>query len=290
MRELTKETASLFEKLKHTTKDGVEYWSARELYQHLGYTQWRNFLAAIEKAKEACKQATGDVVANFANVSKIVKTGISEKRIDDILLTRYACYLVAQNGDSRKTEIAQAQTYFAIQTRYAEIKQMEEYQSLTDEEEKRLFLRQQLREHNADLADAAKRAGVKEPWEYARFQNSGYRGLYAGLDENAIHHRKGLKKNQKILDHMGSTELAANLFRATQAADKLKKEGVKNKFEADKIHYEVGSKVRKAIEEIGGTMPENLPAEESIKKLESKKKKLLKTPKKAKELPPSKKR
>ena len=282
MRELTKETASLFESLKHTTKKGIEYWSAREIYPYLGYTQWRNFVATIDKAKEACKNATGDVSAHFANVSKIVKAGISEKQIEDILLTRYACYLVAQNGDSRKTEIAQAQTYFAIQTRYAEIQQMEEYHRLTTEDEMRLFLRQQMREHNAELAEAAKKAGVREPWEYARFQNSGYKGLYNGMDENAIHIHKGLSKNQKILDHMGSTELADNLFRATQAAEKLRKDKIMGKQQADKVHFDVGKKVRKAIEEIGGTMPEDLPSVDSIKIIETKKKKILKESEKQK--------
>ena len=151
---------------------------------------------------------------------------------------------------------------------------MEEYQRLTTEEEMRLFLRQQMREHNTELADAAQKAGVKEPWEYARFQNAGYRGLYNGMDEDAIHSHKGLSKSQKILDHMGSTELAANLFRATQAAEKLKKDNVQGKANANHVHFEVGQKVRKAIADIGGTMPEDLPTAESIKKIESKQRKL----------------
>ena len=276
MNELSKETASLFEKLKHINENGVEFWSAREIYPYLGYTQWRNFITIVNKAKEACRNSTGDVDAHFADVSKMVQAGVAPKEIDDVLLTRYACYLVAQNGDSRKNEIAQAQTYFAIQTRYAEIQQMEAYQTLTTEEEKRLFLREQLRLHNSQLADAAHDAGVITSLDYAIFQNYGYKGLYGGLDAQGIARRKGLKKGQKILDHMGSTELAANLFRATQAEEKLKKDHVKGKANANQVHMEVGQKVRKAIEDIGGTMPEDLPAAESIKDVESKRQKLLK--------------
>lgn len=281
--QLTKETAALFEQLKHTTKSGVEYWSAREIYPHLGYTQWRNFQNAIEKAKEACKSATGDVLRNFADVSKIVRTGIAEKTVDDVGLTRYACYLVAQNGDSQKPEIAQAQTYFAIQTRYAEIQQMREYESLTTEEERRLFLRNELYKHNSQLADAARAAGVVEPRDYAIFQNYGYMGLYGGLTAQDIHKKKGLKKSQKILDHMGSTELAANLFRATQTEEKLRRENIHGRSRANETHYKVGAKVRQTIRELGGTMPENLPTAESIKSVENKQKKLIE--KENKEIP-----
>lgn len=281
--QLTKETAALFEQLKHTTKSGVEYWSAREIYPHLGYTQWRNFQNAIEKAKEACKSATGDVLRNFADVSKIVRTGIAEKTVDDVGLTRYACYLVAQNGDSQKPEIAQAQTYFAIQTRYAEIQQMREYESLTTEEERRLFLRNELYKHNSQLADAARAAGVVEPRDYAIFQNYGYMGLYGGLTAQDIHKKKGLKKSQKILDHMGSTELAANLFRATQTEEKLRRENIHGRSRANETHYKVGAKVRQTIRELGGTMPENLPTSESIKSVENKQKKLIE--KENKEIP-----
>lgn len=271
---LSKESASLFEGIKHTDEDGNEFWYGRELAPHLGYAQWRNFEAVIEKAKEACKSASDGILYHFADISKMVKAGVSEKLVFDFKLTRYACYLIAQNGDPKKKEIAEAQTYFAIQTRYAEIRQMEEYQRLTTEEEMRLFLRKQMREHNSQLADAARNAGVKEPWEYARFQNAGYRGLYNGMDEDAIHRHKGLAENQRILDHMGSTELAANLFRATQAEEKLRKESIKGKSRANAVHYDVGVEVRKTIERIGGTMPEDLPTAESIKIVEKKQKRI----------------
>lgn len=286
MSELTKEVASLFEGLKHLNESGVEFWSAREIYPYLGYAQWRRFEDAIARAKESCKSASQPVAEHFADAGKTspMPNG-GTKDIPDVHLTRYACYLVAQNGDPRKPEIAQAQTYFAIQTRYAEIQQMEGYQRLTTEEEMRLFLRQQMREHNVELADAAQKAGVREPWEYARFQNAGYKGLYDGMDEDAIHLHKGLSKSQKILDHMGSTELAANLFRATQAAEKLKKDNVRGKAYANQVHYEVGQKVRRAIEDIGGTMPEDLPTAESIKKIESKQRRLEKAERKKVEPP-----
>ncbi len=275
MNELTKEVASLFESIKHFDDSGVEFWSARELAPYLGYKRWENFLEVLEKAKQACKSSVGTILNDFRDVTKIVKAGFTEKPTQDIELTRYACYLVAQNGDPRKPEIAQAQTYFAIQTRYAEIQQMEEYQALTSEESKRLFLREELRRHNAKLADAAHDAGVETPLDYAVFQNFGYKGLYNGLTAQGIHKKKGLKKGQNILDHMGSTELAANLFRATQAEEKIRREHIKGKDKANEAHYEVGKKVRKAIADIGGTMPEDLPTAESIKQVEAKQRNLL---------------
>ena len=275
MNELTKEVASLFESIKHFDDSGVEFWSARELAPYLGYKRWENFLEVLEKAKQACKSSVGTILNDFRDVTKIVKAGFTEKPLDDVELTRYACYLVAQNGDPRKPEIAQAQTYFAIQTRYAEIQQMEEYQALTSEESKRLFLREELRRHNAKLADAAHDAGVETPLDYAVFQNFGYKGLYNGLTAQGIHKKKGLKKGQNILDHMGSTELAANLFRATQAEEKIRREHIKGKDKANEAHYEVGKKVRKAIADIGGTMPEDLPTAESIKQVEAKQRNLL---------------
>ena len=200
----------------------------------------------------------------------------AEREMDAVKLTRYACYLTVQNADPSKTIVAQAQTYFAIQTRIAEVQQMEEYNRLSTEEEKRLFLREEMAKHNSQLADAAKDAGVIEPYDYAIFQNYGYQGLYGGLGAKEIHARKGLKKSQKILDHMGSTELAANLFRATQTEEKLRRENIKGKNRANQTHYDVGQKVRQTIKELGGTMPEDLPVAESIKSVETKQRKMLK--------------
>jgi len=199
----------------------------------------------------------------------MVKIGSGATReVEDVMLSRYACYLIVQNASPDKEVVALGQTYFAVQTRLQEIQQMDAYLKLNSEDAKRLFLRKEMASHNKQLADAARNAGVIEPMDYAVFQNHGYMGLYGGLDAKGIHKNKGLKKSQNILDHMGSTELAANLFRATQTEGKLRKENIKGKQQANKTHFEVGQKVRKTIEEIGGTMPEKLPVADSIKKLD----------------------
>ena len=274
---LTKETVSIFESIRKIDENGVEYWSSRDLARVLGYADYRNFLAVINKAKEACVNSSNVVLDHFGNVTEMVTIGSGTVRsIETIKLTRYACYLTVQNADPNKVIVAQAQTYFAIQTRIAEVQQMDEYNQLSTEEEKRLFLREELARHNSLLAEAAKEAGVIESIDYAIFQNYGYQGLYGGLGAKEIHARKGLKKSQKILDHMGSTELAANLFRATQTEEKLRRENVKGKIQANRTHFEVGRKVRQTIKELGGTMPEDLPVAESIKSIESKQKKMLK--------------
>ena len=274
---LTKETVSIFESIRKIDENGVEYWSSRDLWKVLEYTEYRHFLPVVGKAKIAC-QNTGDEVSNhFEDILEMVTIGSGAARpMETIKLTRYACYLTVQNADPNKVIVAQAQTYFAIQTRIAEVQQMDEYNQLSTEEEKRLFLREELLKHNSQLASAAKDAGVIEPRDYAIFQNYGYQGLYGGLGAKEIHARKGLKKTQKILDHMGSTELAANLFRATQTEEKLRRENVKGKVQANRTHFEVGRKVRQTIKELGGTMPEDLPVAESIKSIESKQKKMLK--------------
>ena len=258
---------SIFEEIKHHLEDGTEYWYARELQHVLEYTDWRNFLKVIDKAKIACENSKIIVEEHFVDVNKsspMPNGGI--RTIDDVQLSRYACYLIMQNGDPRKEVIAIGQTYFAVKTRQQEI--IENYDVLT-EDQKRLAIRNEIVEHNKALAEAARQAGITEAVEYAVFQNWGYKGLYGGMDMRAIHQHKGLKKSQKILDHMGSTELAANLFRATQTEEKLRRDNVQGKMEANKTHYEVGAKVRQTIKELGGTMPEDLPTpEKSIKQIE----------------------
>jgi DNA-damage-inducible protein D len=268
MSDLKKYSEKTFEDIKHYTEDGIEFWLARELQEVLEYTEWRNFSGVIEKAKIACENSNNSVSDHFVDVNKTIDMPKNAKKeIDDFQLSRYACYLIVQNADPSKEIVALGQTYFAVQTRLQEILQMEEYNRLSSEDEKRLFLRNEMATHNIQLAAAAKDAGVIEPIDYAIFQNHGYMGLYGGLDAKAIHKKKGLKKSQQILDHMGSTELAANLFRATQTEEKLKRENMKGKQKANQTHYEVGKKVRKTIEELGGTMPEDLPVAESVKKL-----------------------
>ena len=264
---------AIFEQIKKTNKIGQEYWSARELFVALEYIKWDKFLNVIAKAKEACENSGQSVPDHFPRVEKTIALPKTAQRdIGDLHLTRYACYLIIQNADPSKEVVALGQTYFAIQTRKQELLE-DAFEKLGSEEEKRLFLRKEMAAHNKQLADAAKAAGVIQPQEYAVFQNYGYMGLYNGLDAKGIHKKKGLKKSQGILDHMGSTELAANLFRATQTEEKLKRDKVKGKDNANKTHLEVGKKVRQTIKELGGTMPEDLPVADSIKKVEGKTKK-----------------
>ena len=267
MSEITIYDENTFENIKHILEDGTEYWNARELQHVLEYTDWRNFLKVVDKAKIACENSGILVEEHFVDVNKSSPMPNGGTRIiDDVQLSRYACYLIMQNGDPRKEVIAIGQTYFAVKTRQQEI--IENYDVLT-EEQKRLAIRNEIVAHNKALAEAAKQAGITEPVEYAVFQNWGYKGLYGGMDMRAIQQHKGLKKSQKILDHMGSTELAANLFRATQTEEKLRRDNVQGKAEANRTHYEVGTKVRQTIKELGGTMPENLPTpEKSIKQIE----------------------
>lgn len=271
---LTKKAITTFESIKRVDDNGIEYWSSRDLWKVLGYTEYRHFLPVIEKAKIAC-QNSSQPISDLSRISSKWCVHRLRRRTapDSTNCPVYACYLTVQNADPNKTIVAQAQTYFATQTRIAEIQQMDAYNRLSSEDEKRLFLRNELAKHNSQLADAAKGAGVIEPRDYAIFQNHGYMGLYGGLGAKEIHERKNLKKSQKILDHMGSTELAANLFRATQTEEKLRRDHIVGKTKANRTHYEVGAKVRQTIKELGGTMPENLPVVESIKTIETKKKK-----------------
>ncbi len=265
MTDITRYNETIFESIKHINEYGQEYWYARELQQVLEYTEWRNFNNVIDKAKLACKGSGNDISDHFVDVNKIVEAGATLKDIGDIELSRYACYIIVQNSDPRKEVIALGQTYFAVKTRQQEL--IENYDAL-NEEQKRLAIRNEMIEHNKSLADAAAMAGITESIDYAIFQNKGYQGLYGGLGAKEIKAKKGLKKSQQILDHMGSTELAANLFRATQTDEKLRREKITGKEKANQTHYDVGKKVRHTIKDLGGTMPEDLPTpEKSIKQI-----------------------
>ena len=256
---------TIFEKIKIIDKNNNEFWEARRLAKVLEYEDFRNFLSVIEKAKEACENSKQAVPLHFVEFTDMVAIGLGVSReVRSFRLSRYACYLIVQNADPAKEVIALGQSYFAMQTRLQEIAQMHEYQKLTNEEEKRLYLRNELKTHNIQLASVAKQAGVISPLDYAIFQNHGYMGLYGGLDAKKLHKKRKLKKSQNILDHMGSTELAANLFRATQAEEKLKKDKIKGIKNANQTHLEIGKKVRQTIAEIGGTMPENLPIADNM--------------------------
>lgn len=265
-------TETLFESIKHVNEYGNEFWYARELQKALEYTEWRNFSKVIDKAITACENSDNAVSDHFVEVNKIVEAGATSKPVDDYELSRYACYLIVQNADPRKKVIALGQTYFAVKTRQREL--IENFDDLS-EDRKRLAIRNEMKTHNKSLAEAAKMAGVSDPKDYAIFQNKGYQGLYGGLGRKEIHARKGLKKSQNILDHMGSTELAANLFRATQTDEKLRRENIVGKEAANQTHYDVGRKVRQTIADLGGTMPEDLPTpQKSIKQIEREQKKL----------------
>lgn len=267
MNHIEKYSDQIFEAIKHINGNGQEFWYARELQKVLEYTEYNKFLPVIKKAMTACEQSGNDVSDHFAQVSEMVLIGSGAvRKVESFELSRYACYLIVMNGDSRKQVISTGQTYFAVKTRQQEL--IEDYEDLS-EEQKRLAIRSEMRTHNKSLAEAARNAGVIEAKDYAIFQNRGYQGLYGGLGAKEIHARKGLKKSQQILDFMGSTELAANLFRATQTDEKLRRENIRGKETAGNTHYEVGKKVRQTIAELGGTMPENLPTPgKSIRQIE----------------------
>lgn len=282
-KDLSQQRLSVFEQIKQTDENGNEFWMARQLAKTLDYTDFRNFSGVIEKAIEACKNSGHNPLEHIVEANEVLIAGQGAKQTyTSYKLSRYACYLIVQNADPSKEVVALGQSYFAVQTRLQEITQMEAYNRLSTEDEKRVFLRNEMSKHNTHLAAAAKNAGVITSLDYAIFQNHGYMGLYGGLDAKGIHKRKGLAKSQQILDHMGSTELAANLFRATQTEEKLRRENIKGKHNANQTHFEVGKKVRKTIQELGGTMPENLPVADSIKKLEKKAKPKQLRPKKKK--------
>lgn len=264
-----------FEGIRQLDEHGDEFWSARALAPLLEYQDWRNFMQVVDKARVACEQSGRAVADHFGDTTKMVPIGSGAQRpVPDVHLSRYACYLIVQNGDPSKPVIANGQTYFALQTRRQELTDDAKFAQFS-EDEKRLAIRNELATHNKHLAAAAKEAGVGTGIDFAIFQDHGYKGLYGGLANKDIHARKGLKKSQKILDHMGSTELAANLFRATQTEEKLRRDQVSGKTQANKTHFDVGRKVRQTIDELGGTMPENLPKpDNSIQQIESAKKKL----------------
>lgn len=271
----TNYSESLFESIRHVNEYGEEFWYARELQTALEYTEWRNFKKVIDKAILACKSSENAISDHFVDINKTIEMPkTATKTIDDMALSRYACYLIVQNGDPRKKVIALGQTYFAVKTRQQEL--IENFESL-DEDTKRLAIRKEMIEHNKLLVAAAKDAGVETHKDYAIFQNAGYRGLYGGLTAGDIKNRRNLGKNENILDHMGYEELAANLFRATQAEAKLRRENIQGKENANAAHFEVGKAVRDTIKGLGGTMPEDLPTPtKSIKQIEREQKKEVK--------------
>ena len=271
VKEIDKNNLS-FEDIKHIDENGIEFWYARELQLVLDYKEWRKFENVINKAKESCKNSDINVFDCFVDVDKSIISGKGRKSIiKDYKLNRYACYLIAQNGDSRKKVIALAQTYFAVQTRKQEISE-KEYSMLT-EDEKRFYQRDLTRKGNYSLNQTAQKAGVKN---FDKFHNAGYKGLYNGETADYIAKRKGLRYREDILDNMGSEELAANLFRITQTESKLKKDNIQTEKDANKAHYNIGNNIREVIKKNGGTMPENLPTpKKSLKQLEKENKKML---------------
>ncbi len=268
----TNYSESLFESIRHINEYGEEFWYARELAKILEYKDFRNFELTIFKAMDACKNSNHSISDHFGEITEMVPIGSGAQRgFKSYQLSRYACYLIVMNGDSSKKIIALGQTYFAVKTRQQEL--IENFETL-DEDTKRLEIRKEMIEHNKLLVAAAKDAGVETHKDYAIFQNAGYKGLYGGLTAGDIKSRRNLGKNENILDHMGYEELAANLFRATQAEAKLRRENIQGKENANAAHFEVGQAVRDTIKGLGGTMPEDLPTPtKSIKQIEREQKK-----------------
>ena len=268
MNQIKENNETIFENIKHLDEYGNEYWLARELMIALEYKKWDKFVNVIKNAKIACSKSNNLVDDHFPQVGKMVEIGSGAKRKqNDYKLTRYACYLIVQNANPKKENVALGQTYFAIQTRKQEIFELE-YNKLS-EDEKRFYQRKLTKKGNYSLNQAAKNAGVKN---FDRFHNFGYKGLYNGETADDIAKRKGLRYREDILDNMGSEELAANLFRITQTESKLKRENIKTESDANKAHYTIGKNIREVIEKNGGTMPENLPTpRKSLKELEKEK-------------------
>ena len=265
--------SNTFERIKRVNQAGAEFWSARELARVLEYTDFRNFVGVIAKAREACANSGHTVSDHFVDITEMVGIGSGAQRpIEDWALSRYGCYLVIQNADPGKPLVALGQSYFAVQTRRQEVAD----EAALKEDKARLLLRAEMKKHNKNLAGAARQAGVVQPVDYAIFMDHGYRGLYGGMSVRDVESRKRIGPKEHLLDRMGSTELAANLFRATQAEEKLRRENVRSKHQANRIHEDVGRTVRRTIHELGGTMPENLPVAENIKKVERREKKRIK--------------
>lgn len=271
MNEVKEYTEKIFEDIKHIDENGKEYWEARELMPLLEYSKWERFSNAIDNAKKSCENSGYNVDDHFPDAGKMVQIGSNTKRkIQDYKLSRYACYLIVQNGDSRKKAVALGQTYFAIQTRKQELSE-KEYSELT-EDEKRLYQRNLTRKGNYSLNITARNCGVKN---FDKFHNFGYKGLYNGETANDIAKRKGLRYREDILDNMGSEELVANLFRISQTEAKLKKDNVKTEVIANNTHYTIGKNIREVIVKNGGTLPEDLSTpNKSLKEIEKENKKL----------------
>jgi DNA-damage-inducible protein D len=268
---------SPFDVIRQIDKHGNEYWSARELSKILTYDDYRNFQKVVTKAIKSCESAGEEASDHFVEITDMITIGKGARRPrKDYRLTRHACYLIVENADPEKPVVALGQAYFAYQTRRQELSDEEALAGLT-EDQRRLLIRGQLSLHNRQLAGTAHSAGVITAKDFAIFQDFGYKGLYGGLSVQDIHSRKNLHKGQKILDHMGSTELAANLFRSTQAEEQIRLQRIQKKEQANIVHHEVGKKVRQTIQELGGTMPENLPTpKKSIKQLQREEQKRLK--------------
>jgi len=281
------ETSSPFETIRHTTDDGTEYWSARELAEVLGYSGWQRFRTVIERAQVSCENSGQAVSDHFIATVKMVEIGSSSQRaVEDFHLSRYACYLVVQNADPSKPIVALGQTYFAVRTREAELAEEAALQGL-NRDQARLYMRARMTDYNKQLAEAAKAAGVPRNG-FAAFQNHGYRGLYAGETAKDIAARKGLRPGQEILDWMEFDELAANAFRASLTGQKLRNDpAIDTQAKANKTHHDIGAVVRTVIIEQGGTPPEQLPTPaQSIQQLQRQEQKRIEAGRQAKVQPP----
>jgi DNA-damage-inducible protein D len=267
---------SIFETIKLDDQEYGEHWSARDLSRILEYALWQKFKNVLEKAEKACENSGQAVSDHFIHVDKMITAGKgAQRKVEDVYLSRYGAYLVVQNADPSKPIVALGQTYFAVQTRRQELADEEVLAGLT-EDQRRLLMRDQITIQNLQLAETASRAGVITSKDFAVFQDHGYRGLYGGLGARDIHARKGLKKGQKILDYMGGTELAANLFRITQTDESIKRKGIKEKQQANDEHHRMGHQVREFMIQESGTAPEDLPTPtKSIQQLQREEQKRL---------------